>query len=271
MKLQPEEFTVKETKKLITLSFTYSQFVDFAQNRKQHDTVSYIESRETNSDKNPWSGTNNIDQAFEMARGGWDTGIKQMELDGGVLADSGTTFTPNVVGSVVNMQNYLQGLPDNMYEMKIEREYNLPLLTLYIPLSYSAYNGIDDALAFAKNITKIVNEKQSTHNVKLVGFFYTVHDSKDMMTEVLIKDHDERFVLNNVAYAFHPSFFRRLWFSHLEAQPFHDSSYGRNKEQGAISRYWKKHHERGTAYLVPQLNDLSKGKFGEKDLTLIAK
>jgi hypothetical protein len=37
-------------------------------------------------------------------------------------------------------------------------------------------------------------------------------------------------VVNNIAFAFHPSFFRRLWFSIAESKPFLSSGYGQSRK-----------------------------------------
>jgi hypothetical protein len=37
-------------------------------------------------------------------------------------------------------------------------------------------------------------------------------------------------VVNNIAFAFHPSFFRRLWFSIAESKPFLSNGYGRSRK-----------------------------------------
>lgn len=223
-------------------------------------------------DKDGWSGTKDFKQAMEYARVGYDAGIKQLELENGILANVGTKFEAGVYGSVVNMSSYLQGLPDNMFAMKEEREYNMPLLTIYVSLSYHAGNDKKKAMRFSKSITSLVNSRQAKFNIKLVGMFYTEQNGKDFMTEVLIKDFDQRFVLNNVAFAFHPSFFRRLWFSHLEGELCADTcGYGRTASGNKLERYIKKEHAKGSAILLPSLEDLGNGTFDESSVKIIQK
>jgi hypothetical protein len=66
----------------------------------------------------------------------------------------------------------------------------------------------------------------STHNIRLTGIFATKQNSTHYDTIVKLKDFDEAMVVNNIAFAFHPSFFRRLWFSIAESKPFLCSGYG---------------------------------------------
>lgn len=250
--------TIKDTKTEKIVRFSYFEYVNHAIERKQSSACSKDNPESRQSSDGDWNGTKTFKKAVDLAFGGWDSGIKQMELEGGILADVGITFQPNVVGSVVNMNNYLQGLPENMYEMKQEREYNMPLLTIYVPLAYTAWVSGDQAMNYAKSIVKLVNEKQATHNVRLIGLIPTKQrDSMKFTTEVLIKDYDERFVLNNVAFSFHPAFFRRLWFSHLEGESFWQSGYGSTLEQDYVTKYIKKSHDRGGALIITRLNDIA--------------
>ena len=240
--------------------FTYRQFVDFSEKRIKAQEAQHESSRRKESGSNPWSGANNFEQALKLGRSGWDAGIRQLDLENGVMSDVGVEFSPNVTGAVVNMQNYLQGVPDNMFELKTRREYTLPEVTLYVPLQYSAGNSAKKAMNFTKKIVEYTNELQSKHNVRIIGFFAAnfYGDVKRSVTEVVIKDYDERFVLNNVAFAFHPAFFRRLWFAHHESMPHWSSGYGMpcNHKQ-CVSHAKKTHDGRGGSVILPSLGDLT--------------
>lgn len=265
-----KNYKILDTNELTVNRFTYSEFVNHAETRKSvHSGMT--SSRKTT--EKTWSGTKSFKEAMEFARSGYDAGIKQLELEGGILANTGIELEANVYGSVVNMGSYLQGLPDNMFVMKETREFNMPLLTIYVNLSYHAGNSSTKAFKFTKSITDLVNSKQAKHNIRLVGMFHTRQDgNKDFVTEVLIKDFDQRFVLNNVAFAFHTSFFRRLWFSHLEGEACADTyGYGRSSDESKVIKYVKEMHDKGSAILLPNLGDLGSGHFDESSVKIIKK
>ena len=199
---------------------------------------------------------------------------EQLKLQDGILADAGTIFEPDVYGAVVNIGSYIQGLPDNMYNLREEREYALPTKTIYANLGYNAGNSGKKAMNFCKNIISKVNKYQASHNVKLIGVFYTKQNGTMFMIEVIIKDFDERFVINNVAFAFHPSFFRRLFFSHLEAEKFIDTyGYGQSQQGDKVADKIKTFHKKTEeAILLPSLNSLSESAdFEDRQIVTIQK
>ena len=248
---------ILDTPKKKIRSGDYLEFIDYARNRKRskksiHSNI--IDSRNTDSN---WNGTKDIDEAFSFAENGWDSGIKQMELEDGVLSNgNGMLVNNSIQGSMVNMGNYLMGLPDNMLEFSELREFNLEELTIYIPLAYTASNSLAKALNYAKNITDIVNEYQSHHSVRVIGVFDTRHNDKRFINYVTIKDFNERFVLNAIAFAFHPSFFRRLWFSVLEGESFISSGYGGSNSYDKIVEEVKDEID-GKAVVIPNLDSIS--------------
>jgi len=235
----------------------YLEFIDYARNRKRSTksiNSNIIDSRNTDS---AWNGTETIEEAFSYAENGWDSGIKQMELSDGILSNgNGMLVNNSIQGSMVNMGNYLMGLPDNMLEFSELREFNLEELIIYVPLAYTAGNSLKKALNFAKNVTTIVNEYQSHHSVKVIGVFDTRHGNKRFINYVTIKDFNERFVLNAIAFAFHPSFFRRLWFSVLEGESFISGGYGGSNSYDKIVEEVKEQAD-VKAVVLPNLDCIS--------------
>ena len=245
--------------------YDYSEFTDFAETSKKSTLHTNFQSR--NGDK--WfTGTQNFQEAINFARHGWDSGLHQLELENGTLANVGVEFEPTVAGAMVNIGAYLQGVPENMWAMRENREYLLEELTIVVPLAYSAYISEADALTFCKNIISLVNENQAKYNVKLVGTFSTTQSKNGRahkhIVDVVIKDFDVRFNINNVAFAYHPSFFRRLWFAHLENEDYCESGYGSPSTIEAVKATVTKNIGTGKALLLPVLN---RDNQGSKDIS----
>lgn len=250
--------------------FSYLEFVEHAKDRiwsNKFKSASAKTSRETDAHHKKWTGTKNFDEAIDFALNGWDAGLEQMELDSDLLTDVGTEFNPSVAGAVVNIGAYLQGNPECMYELADKREYNLDELTIYAPLCYSAYNDGKRAMNYSKSVVDFVNKMQSKHDVKLVGMFDTDQGAYRSVELINIKNFSERFVLNNVAFSFHPSFFRRLWLSFLEGTEYgipwgYGSSSSLSQTRNLIEKELL--GISGKSILLPALNDLStNGSFTE--------
>ena len=256
--------TTEETPSKKISQGNYSEFVHYAENRTRSNKSQRM-SEYSRTGNFKFAGTHSFEEALNLANTGWDAGIEQLELEDGLLVSgNGVEIQDNVFGSIVNIGNYLQGLPNNMIEFSEKREYNLNPLTIYVSLNYSARNSTKKALKFTKSIVKIVNKYQSKNNVKLVGFFDLQFGDKRSIIEVLIKDFDERFVINNIAFSFHPSFFRRIWFSVVEAEEFVNSGYGsQTSEQKIHARLLKDTSE--SMMILPRLDDLDSGNFKEAE------
>ena len=198
-----------------------------------------------------------FEKAQEYAKSGWDAGLEQLPLEDGIFTGGTTTFVPNVVGSMVNMGAYLNGTPDNMFEICDLREFTLPEMTICVQLNYLANVETSTALKFTKSIVNIVNQFQSTHNVRLVASFDSIQKDKTRhICKVNIKDFDEAFVLNNISFAFHPAFFRRLYFRYIETYKGINSGYGRTTSQELISKEFMTHTiKQGKGIIVPNLNN----------------
>ena len=118
--------------------------------------------------------------------------------------------------------------PEQMYNLYDNREYNLPTLDIVVNLTYPSSIKGKDALAFGKSIVGFINAKAATRNIRLTGVFASRHGNDIKEYQIItLKDFDSALVINNIAFAFHPSFFRRLWFSTLEGKEYWSWGYGR--------------------------------------------
>jgi hypothetical protein len=119
------------------------------------------------------------------------------------------------------------GLPQQMYQLYDEREYNLPTLDIVVNLAYPASVDSNDTLELGKSLVSFINNKAATRNIRLTGVFASnARNNTQVYQMITLKDFDTSLVINNIAYAFHPSFFRRIWFSVLEGKEYWQSGYG---------------------------------------------
>jgi len=255
--------------------FTYREFINYVDKTPRSERSKRQGSTSSNK-KDTWSGdTGSLKSAIKLAREGWDSGMKQLDIEDGVLVDAGHKFNPHIQGALVNVPAYLEGQPDCMWELSEEREYNLEELDVVVPLCYSAYNSDKKIMSYCQSVVKLLNQKQTKHNVRVI----IVTDNKGMenglkrlVGRIVVKDFDERFVLNNVAFAFHTSFFRRLVFKWWETTDHLDSwGYGTVPSQKE-TRGWYKENADGKykTLFCPGLNDMSEdASFTEDNCTKI--
>lgn len=239
------------SKKLIVSEFGYSEFVDYALNTervKGEDGIS--KSSETN--RKQFTGTENFEEAVRLARYGWDAGIKEMELERDLIVSGQVEVIHSVVGASVDVGSYLSGNPECMFEYVDRVERDKPDLTIYTMLTYSGFNDQKDALQYAKKILNIIAKANVSYNVKLVGVFATHSNGVDNLEFIKIKDFEQNLVLNNLAFSFHPSFFRRLWFRYIETKEYRGSGYGIPfKQERFISEVKANNTDRNKVWILP--------------------
>jgi len=212
--------------------YTYASLVDEGMNRKKHSNCR-VEYSITNTPD--FAQTKSLEEAHDFAINGWDLGLKEFKVEDGVLESGATEMQPSLAGVIPHIQNHIMGFPEEMYQLYDMREYNLPTLDIVVNLAYLGWVDGSDALRFSKCLVGYINAMASTRNIRLTGVFATTQSgSREVYDFVTLKDLDSTLVINNVAFAFHPSFFRRFWFGVVEGREYWNSGYG-----GTIDNYVK--------------------------------
>lgn len=207
---------------------------------KYHEFIDYVErtprlsgndnSSETTWD-NSWYQTDSFKEALDLAKYGWDSGIEEIKSVFTEIAITGSTEIEwNVAGWIVDVPKYLNWEPDCMIEFIDVVDRDRPQLTIFISLTYNWWTGWNTALNYLKDVIKYVVEKMATHELRIIGVFSAQESGWDELIKVTIKDFNQNLVLNSFAFAFHPSFFRRLWFKHLETQKYWRYGYWRLRD-----------------------------------------
>lgn len=207
--------------------FGYGEFIDYGMTTKNHKNTDEESSKKTfdTSDEFPWSGTHNWEDAVKYSKYGWDAGIQAMREY--VETDSTLINVENaLVGHYVDVGRFLSGVPDSMVSFYDDSYRNKAPLTVYTKLTYLADVDGEQAMEYCSKVLETIAILNRTFNVRLVGVFDSTNKGIDNMVLVTIKDTDERFVMNNLAFAYNPAFFRRFWFKWLETTDMWASGYG---------------------------------------------
>ena len=244
--------------------YSYASLVSEAMTRERHPNCS---SKSSRSGDFSFSQTKSIEEAEEFAIRGWDLGLKEYVIEDGLLVSGSTELHASLAGSLPHVQNHIMGFPQEMYQLYDTREYNLPTLDIVVNLAYSASQYSKDALNFGKSLVSYINAMASKRNIRLTGVFASKQNNVDAYQFITLKDFDSALVINNIAFAFHPSFFRRLWFSILEGKEYFSWGYGSPiwKYKDVVEKELKGSKSDETIYFKI-LNDISKYDWGVEDL-----
>ena len=190
-----------------------------------------------------FTGNWNYKTALEKSLTGWDIGIKKLSIENNLFDGVGTNIRPSYRGNRVNVGAFLRGEPKNMFRRQGVATYNRERLTVFVPLSYHGLVEADQAIDVAKKYMRKINHLQVNYDVKVVGVYgSTGHGtgiklSNTMNLNIVIKDFTSRLVINNLAMAFHPAFFRRLIFKWKETFEFCDRSHGYTANNDLIDKF----------------------------------
>lgn len=210
--------------------FGYTEFVDYCLHTPRHKDAESASEKDQTGDENPWSGTQTFEEAVKFAKHGWDAGLK--DLKDYVETDAAKiSVSHDLVGHAVDVGRFLTGVPDTMVSFHDESFRDKTPITIYTRLAYNAGFSGKDAMEYCGKILDTIALLSRTFNVKLVGVFTTKHYKTGVdMVMVNIKDTDERFVMNNLAFAYNPAFFRRFWFKWFETTNFFQNGYGQGMD-----------------------------------------
>lgn len=166
-----------------------------------------------------WSGADSLEEAVDIARHGVD-----LDKISGQLKSMKETehfelqAVESVSGAVVNMSNYLEGIPENMIDFPlIEANKFIELLA---DVGENAHTSAQQMINKATACAYLVDHFENLgYRVKFnVGFFNSGGWSKRPKEAVIVnvKEFKEPISIGQIAGCMHPSFFRVLGFMHME-------------------------------------------------------
>ena len=249
---------------VVITQYTYASFVSEAMTRKKHNNNGES-SRCTDFS---FTQSKSIEEAHHWAVNGWDLGLEQYKIEDGLLVGGFTEMNPSIAGCLPHVQNHIMGFPEQMYGLYDNREYNLPTLDLVLNLAYAGRVSGSDALEFGKSIVSYINAMASNYNIRVTGIFASNQSNNTKTYEVItLKDFDSALVINNIAFAFHPSFFRRIWFSIAEQWEYLSGGYGSAiTEYREVAKTFLTGGESDKTIYFRNLQDISTFKWNDKNI-----
>lgn len=192
-------------------------YQEFVMTHKTHRLVRSERSKWDATDS--WYGkTKDLQETEDFALRGWDAGLELIDVDDIKLNVHGNVMTLNsMAGGVVDIGGYVSGRPDHMLTFVDEVNRNKPELTIYVDIGYNGGFSADKIMKYTIDVMRRCNELQANYDVRIIA----VCNLKGRIPSELyldVKLLNEPFVINSIAFSFHPSFFRRLWHYYLNSR-----------------------------------------------------
>jgi len=177
----------------------------------------------TGSDRLRFTGTENFNQAMQLASNGWPEGLEKIQraLDD-IEALPAVEVLPvfDVCGEAFNLDAVLQGQPENMFYF-MPQESNKPRI-IQLGFNFSFHGGVSAETIIERGaaIASAVNDIEQTGiRVELYAYHATKQSRYHSSIFIKLKDADQPLELERVVFtAAHPSMLRRLWFRYAEQQ-----------------------------------------------------
>jgi len=207
--------------------FTYNEFVNYV------SVTPRIEGNGKASEGcgSGFSGTESFEEALKFANEGWDEGIKKIKKLQN-LASKGQAVEQvevmNVCGAYVDVATYLSGVPDCFVDYETVEA--TKFIKLYFDMTANGNVELEQFLSYSNAIVSIIDKLESEgYRVELNTYTaVSLYDKNtNVLTTIRVKNYSESVNINTIAFAFHPSFLRRLWFKWQETTKVWQSTYGK--------------------------------------------
>ncbi len=205
-----------------------SEFLDYSEQDHPSDTARPCASRDESASRAQFTQTKTKAEAYTLARYGWADGLERMrKVMEGITANltlpsTRDVFLPSVEGCAPNIEAYIQGIPDDMFQIcQIEEDAPPTQLMIQLEMGYSSFITAEQvmmagAVVFAAmellrvqgcNVTALLSW---TSRAKLVG-------QASWQCTVPVPSTTD---MDTLSFMFsHPAVLRRLVFSIQEHQP----------------------------------------------------
>lgn len=176
-------------------------------------------------------GTESYEEAVQLFKNGWDSGVKQIQL---ALKDLPTKETQgfiqrtlyDVVGFQCSVPRYLQGIPTNMVNKKLS-PVKQKVVVLNKIVNYTAGYKNYEIIKWGAETLKVIEAiERKGFRVKLNVVIANRCGGDVEVVKIPVKKPDERLNLSKLAFPLaHTSMFRRLGFRYIEVSPTVDGKW----------------------------------------------
>lgn len=196
-----------------------------------------------------FAGTKDYEEAVQLFKNGWDSGVKRIQLALKQLPTKETqSFIQRALYDVVGFQcsvpRYLQGIPTNMVNRKLT-PVKQKVVVLNKIVNYTAQYKSEDIMKWGAETLKVIEAiERKGYRVKLNVVIANRCMGDTEIVKIPVKNSNERLNLSKLAFPLaHTSMFRRLGFRYIEVSPTVDSKwtfgYGASMNEGDVRNTFK--------------------------------
>lgn len=172
--------------------------------------------------RDSWYGNVTYDGAKQMALYGWDKGLAKISESMARINKvcERRVMGKHVAGSHPDVARFIAGMPDCMNRRMASDAAKKPCLDIVLNTSYSCAVMPNDIINYGAAIASVIDELENTgYSISLVaGALSNNNDNVHTGCFINIKQQGEAMDIGKLVYFIaHTSFFRRLCFSHWEA------------------------------------------------------
>lgn len=175
-----------------------------------------------------WYGTDNMEQAVQLAQTGWEEGVLKVEaLQKNILVRHPLQLKPvqyGIAGAYPNVARAIAGDPFNMRIPDLAKASKRPVLTLLSDIGTNCGGKAEALLNRAAVVAALVDQIEAAgYSTEVVAFagVYSWADSTKVRIYVQVKNSNQPVDIARLAFGLgHPGMFRRLSFAEFGHDSF---------------------------------------------------
>lgn len=219
---------------------TIKSFLDTINSRTENKVFKKAQpaSKETDNEMVKFSGTANYEEAEELLKYGWDEHLEEV-MKGIKVGVKGNGYTSrrkqtlDVVGYNPCVPRAIQGLPDSMYNYKMEKR-KTPTMSILYDLGASSLVKPKQIIQNGIKLLRLINSIEAQGikvELEVIKAAYAhSHKNKDeeiSIARINVKRYKDKLDIKKLMFPLiHPSMLRRIGFRYLETDPkLENSSY----------------------------------------------
>jgi hypothetical protein len=220
-------------RKLKRLTQTFDEFLHDCRFNDKWQKAKQASSVNTGADALEFTGSNNYDEAIELALHGYPEGVQWIKdgLDQ-VGAKKGLQLEPvyDLAGDEADLDRYLSGEPENMVTYEYSVRGGVKFLDVYFSYAYACSQDQPEIIKRGVDVLSNIDSLENNNfRIRLIAYFYSSKKKQPFLHEIIIKDYQEQIELDRMSLVMvHPSMLRRLGFRIVEiyAPTLTTSGYG---------------------------------------------
>ena len=176
-----------------------------------------------------WSGVDSFEEAFDLCTYGDKASVTELKRKiAEAQPETIKSFEHSIFGNRLDVDRYIQGNPQCL-KRRVQQKPQGRKIWLNVNISASFNIEGEQLQKYAARLVNVINHlSKSGDEIKLTASYKAKYTKRGAITEAhfVIKDYQDRLILNDINAIFQPYFLRRIMFKYLEQYKALKSTYG---------------------------------------------